>query len=209
MWVTEFLEAVDGSRTIRCEPEISNVDALATRRTRMANDELEQKPVPDDVTPEEEEEDRALYCPRCGEVVISNEEMVGFPCIPQPACEHVRYVFDDFNHGFLYLSDELEKRISALRKAAEDKDEDFSDFDWAFEEGPKEFDTLQRTDEVDLSPFLRQTVKTQNSANGIKMPFKGRLSHGFVSTAVYEGVQTGSDPAVGEGGVARGGGASV
>src|ERR1035437_7457695 len=60
---------------------------------------------------------------------------------------------------------------------------------------------------MDLSPFVRQTVKTQNSANGIKMPFNGGLSHGFVSTAVYEGVQAGSDPAVGEGGVARGGGA--
>src|ERR1039458_7326877 len=62
---------------------------------------------------------------------------------------------------------------------------------------------------LDLSPFLRQTVKTQNSANGIKMPLKGGLSHGFVSTAVYEGVQAGGDPAVGAGGVARGGGASV
>ena len=41
---------------------------------------------------------------------------------------------------------------------------------------------------MDLSPFLRQTVKTQNSANGIKMPFKEGLSYGFVSKAVYEGV---------------------
>ena len=63
--------------------------------------------------------------------------------------------------------------------------------------------------DLDLSPFLRQTVKTQNSANGIKMPFKGGLSHGFVSTAVYEGVQAGSDPAVGDGGAAGGGGTSV
>ena len=31
------------------------------------------------------------------------------------------------------------------------------------------------------------------------MPFKGGLSHGFVSTAVYEGVQAGGDPTVGEG----------
>jgi Fe-S cluster assembly iron-binding protein IscA len=101
---------------------------------------------------EDEEEDRALYCPRCGWVVISNEEMVGFPCTHQPACEHVQYVFDDFNNEFLYLSDELDERISALRQAAEDKEDEFgdgefSDFDWAFEEGPKEFDTLQRTDE--------------------------------------------------------------
>src|ERR1035437_8151472 len=62
---------------------------------------------------------------------------------------------------------------------------------------------------LDLSPFLRQTVKTQNSANGIKMPFKGGMSHGFVSTAVHQGVQAGGDPAVGEGGVAGGGGTSV
>ena len=62
---------------------------------------------------------------------------------------------------------------------------------------------------MDLSPFLRQTVKTQNSANGIKRPFKGGMSHEFVSTAVYEGVQAGSDPAAGDGSVASGGGASV
>jgi transposase len=48
---------------------------------------------------------------------------------------------------------------------------------------------------MDLSPFLRQTVKTQNSANGMKMPLKGELSHGFVSTAVHEGVQAGGDRA--------------
>ena len=62
---------------------------------------------------------------------------------------------------------------------------------------------------LDLSPFLRQTVKTQNSANGMKMPLKGGLSHGFVSTAVHEGVQVGGDSAAGDGGVARGGGTSV
>jgi hypothetical protein len=62
---------------------------------------------------------------------------------------------------------------------------------------------------LDLFPFLRQTVKTQNSANGIKMPFKGGMSHGFVSTAVHQGVQAGGDPAVGEWGAAGGGGTSV
>ena len=62
---------------------------------------------------------------------------------------------------------------------------------------------------VDLSPFLRQTVKTQNSANGMKMPLKGGLSHGFVSTAVHEGVQVGGDSAAGDGGIASGGGTSV
>jgi hypothetical protein len=45
---------------------------------------------------------------------------------------------------------------------------------------------------LDLSPFLRQTVKAQNSANGMKMPFKGGLSYGFVSTAVHQGVQAGA-----------------
>jgi hypothetical protein len=52
---------------------------------------------------------------------------------------------------------------------------------------------------MDLSPFLRQTVKTQNSANGVEIPSKGGLSHGIVSTAVHEGVQAGRDPAAGEG----------
>jgi hypothetical protein len=52
---------------------------------------------------------------------------------------------------------------------------------------------------VDLSPFLRQTVKAQNSANGLKMPWKGELSQGFVSTAVHEGVQAGGDSTAGEG----------
>src|SRR5712692_4508017 len=60
---------------------------------------------------------------------------------------------------------------------------------------------------LEWSPFLRQTVKTQNSANGMKMPSKGGLSHGFVSTAVYEGVQAGRDTAAGDGGVDGGGGA--
>jgi len=32
------------------------------------------------------------------------------------------------------------------------------------------------------SAFLRQTAKTENSANGMKMQSKGGLSHGFVST---------------------------
>src|ERR1019366_3413729 len=45
---------------------------------------------------------------------------------------------------------------------------------------------------LDLSPFLRQTVKAQNSANGMEMPFKGGLSYGFVSTAVHQGVQAGA-----------------
>ena len=35
---------------------------------------------------------------------------------------------------------------------------------------------------LDLSPFLRQTVKTQNSGNGSKTPSNGGWSHGFVST---------------------------
>ena len=52
---------------------------------------------------------------------------------------------------------------------------------------------------LDLSPFLRQTVKAQKSANGMKMPSKGVLSHGFVSTAVHEGVQVGGDSAAGDG----------
>ena len=32
---------------------------------------------------------------------------------------------------------------------------------------------------LDLSPILRQTVKTQNSANGVKIPWNGGLSHGL------------------------------
>jgi hypothetical protein len=44
-------------------------------------------------------------------------------------------------------------------------------------------------DSVELSPFLRQTVETQNSANGMKIPSNAGLSHGFVSTAVHAGVK--------------------
>jgi hypothetical protein len=69
--------------------------------------------------------------------------------------------------------------------------------------------TKSGSNTLDLSPFLRQTVKTQNSANGMKMPLKGGLSHGFVSTAVHEGVQVGGDSAAGDGGIASGGGTSV
>jgi transposase-like protein len=45
-----------------------------------------------------------------------------------------------------------------------------------------------------LVPNFRQTVKTQNSPNGMKMPLDEGLGHGFVSTAVHEGVQGGGDP---------------
>jgi hypothetical protein len=57
-----------------------------------------------------------------------------------------------------------------------------------------------------LSPFLRQTAKTQNSASGVEIPSKGGWSPGFISTAAYKGIQTGSDP-VGDGGVGGRGGA--
>ena len=62
---------------------------------------------------------------------------------------------------------------------------------------------------VEWSPFLRQTVKTENSANGINMPSKGELSHGFVSTAVHEGVQAGGDSAAGSGGIGSRGGTGL
>lgn len=96
----------------------------------------------------EEEEDRALYCPRCGKVLVASDDMVGFLCTPQPACDHVHFVFDDYNHDFTYLDGELEKRISALRKNAERKDEEeeFSSFDWVFKESAEQFETLKRTD---------------------------------------------------------------
>ena len=52
-----------------------------------------------------------------------------------------------------------------------------------------------------MSPFLRQTVKTQNSSNG-------ELSHGIVTQEVHAGVQAGRRPAAGtrgiDGEVARG-----
>ena len=63
--------------------------------------------------------------------------------------------------------------------------------------------------DVEWSPFLRQPVKTQKSANGMKMPSKGDLSHGLVSTAIHEGVQAGRSPAAGDGGLAGGGGAGI
>jgi hypothetical protein len=62
---------------------------------------------------------------------------------------------------------------------------------------------------LDWFSFLRQTVKTQNSANGMKMPLRGGLSLGFVSTAVHEGVQVGRAAAAGDGGVGGRGGAGL
>src|ERR1017187_5796135 len=50
--------------------------------------------------------------------------------------------------------------------------------------------------EVDLSPILRQTVKTQIS-------LKGELSHGIVSKAVHQRVQTGRRAAAGTRGIDR------
>jgi hypothetical protein len=49
--------------------------------------------------------------------------------------------------------------------------------------------------DVDLPPFLRQTVKTQNPTNG-------ELSHGFVTQAVHQGVQAGRRSASGGRGIA-------
>lgn len=46
---------------------------------------------------------------------------------------------------------------------------------------------------LDLSPFLTQTVKTQN-------PLNGELSHGSVTQAVHQGVQAGRRTAAGIGG---------
>ena len=48
---------------------------------------------------------------------------------------------------------------------------------------------------VDLSPFLTQTVKTQN-------PMNGELSPGSVAQAVHQGVQAGRRTAAGIGGIA-------
>jgi hypothetical protein len=45
---------------------------------------------------------------------------------------------------------------------------------------------------LELSPKLRQTVKSQNSANG-------ELTHGIVSTEVHKGSNTGGDTAAGDG----------
>ena len=56
--------------------------------------------------------------------------------------------------------------------------------------------------EVDLSRFLRQTVKSQKPANG-------ELTHGTVSTEVHEGSKSGGHSATGCGGIGRGGGARV
>src|SRR5258708_302208 len=48
---------------------------------------------------------------------------------------------------------------------------------------------------VDLPPFLRQTVKTQN-------PMNGESSHGFVTQAVHQGIQAGRGSAAGGRGIA-------
>ncbi len=50
---------------------------------------------------------------------------------------------------------------------------------------------------IDNVPVMGRSVKTQNSENSIKMPSKGELSHGFVSTGVHEGVQVGGDSVAG------------
>jgi hypothetical protein len=42
-----------------------------------------------------------------------------------------------------------------------------------------------------LVPFLRQTVNTQKSANGVKIPLKRGWNSGFGSTAVQEGIPAG------------------
>jgi hypothetical protein len=40
-------------------------------------------------------------------------------------------------------------------------------------------------EKMDLSLFVRQTVKAQNSVNGSKIPSNGGLRHGFASAAVH------------------------
>src|SRR5215831_14334592 len=58
---------------------------------------------------------------------------------------------------------------------------------------------VEHKHELDLSPKLKQAVKTQN-------PSKGELSHGVVEKDVHQGVQAGCGPAAGARGVAGRGG---
>jgi hypothetical protein len=39
---------------------------------------------------------------------------------------------------------------------------------------------------MEWAPFLKQTVKTHNSANGVKSPSKGGWRHGLVSTPIHK-----------------------
>src|ERR1039457_6011322 len=55
---------------------------------------------------------------------------------------------------------------------------------------------------MDLTPFLTQSVKTQN-------PLNGELSHGIISQAVHQGVQAGRGTAAGSRGIVGRGGAGV
>jgi hypothetical protein len=66
----------------------------------------------------------------------------------------------------------------------------------AYRFGDLVFKVLTRIggDNLDLSPFLTQPVKTQN-------PSKGELSHGVVEKDVHEGVQAGGGSASGAGGI--------
>jgi type IV secretion system protein VirB10 len=59
-----------------------------------------------------------------------------------------------------------------------------------------------QVDRLDLSRFLRQTVKSQKPANG-------ELTHGTVSTEVHEGSKSGGHSAAGCGGIGRRGGSRV
>jgi hypothetical protein len=53
-----------------------------------------------------------------------------------------------------------------------------------------------KKDDLDLSPILRQTVKSQKSMNG-------ELTHGLVSTEVHTRSENGCDSAAGNGVVGR------
>src|SRR5215831_16041303 len=61
---------------------------------------------------------------------------------------------------------------------------------------------VEHKHELDLSPKLKQAVKTQN-------PSKGELSHGIVEKDVHQRVQAGGHPAAGAGRLNRGGGTGI
>jgi len=68
-------------------------------------------------------EEEELKCPTCGKAIVTAEEVVA-----QPSCKHVRFIYAN-GEAFEYIDPELEAQLELERSQAEEKDEDFDEWE--------------------------------------------------------------------------------
>jgi uncharacterized C2H2 Zn-finger protein len=125
-------EGPDENGTKLSESGTVKLDAL----NESGNDHVDHNNANKSEDEEVEDEEEIIKCPRCGAVVITSD---GESLYEQPACRHVRFVYDDYNSDFDYFDGRLERKIAKLRK-----DDDFSPTDWIYEQ--QECEVLQKVE---------------------------------------------------------------